>query len=169
MESGFNIDEVVNSGKITDNIHKQSTFIGRYYHALEQKGRLSIPVSFRELMVDGAVLTLGLDGCLFLYPHSEWAKTVLRLNELPFTQKNARDWIRLQANNATEVNFDSLGRIAIPDYLREQSHLTKNLVIVGSFNLVEIWARDPYHNYLSDLERRAEVIAEALPITPKNL
>jgi MraZ protein len=137
-------------------------FIGRYYHALEQKGRLSIPVSFREGLKPSAVLTRGLDGCLFLFALKEWEVLSAQSASLPLTRKTSRDWLRLLANNAAVVTFDSLGRILIPEYLRETAGLTKQVVVVGSLTRVEIWNQASYSQYLKNLESNAETIAESI-------
>lgn len=137
-------------------------FIGRYYHALEQKGRLSIPTSFRNKLGESAIITLGLDGGLFLFALGDWEKIVAKTGELAFTKKNARDWIRLLSNNAIEVSFDRLGRILIPEYLREKAKLNKDVVVVGSLERVEIWDQKAYHSYLDTIEGEKEAIAESL-------
>jgi MraZ protein len=137
-------------------------FIGRYYHALEQKGRLSIPSTFRNTLGESAIITLGLDGGLFLFAPGEWQKIVEKTNEFAFTRKNARDWIRLLSNNAVEVSFDRLGRILIPEYLREKARLIKDVVVVGSLERIEIWDQKAYHAYLEHIESEAEAIAESL-------
>ncbi len=138
------------------------TFIGRYYHALEQKGRLSIPTSFRSKLGKKAIVTLGLDGCLFLFEVAAWQTLVETSANGPITQKNARDWGRYLANNAEEVDFDSQGRILLSEHIREAAKLVKDVVVVGSFNRIEIWDRNHYHSYLADLEKRAESIAESI-------
>jgi len=140
----------------------QVNFIGRYYHALEQKGRLSIPKLFREKMAGSAVLTHGLDGCLFIFPLSGWTTVIESAGNLPFTRKNARDWVRLLANNAVEVTFDRLGRILIPDHLQAVAALDKDVVIVGSLNRLEIWDRQRYHAYFDNISKEAESIAERI-------
>jgi MraZ protein len=139
-------------------------FIGRYYHALEQKGRLSIPPSLRQNLGSEAILTRGLDGCLFLFPKNNWESVIQSTQNLPLTQKTARDWVRLLANNAQSVTCDAIGRILIPDFLRESAHLVKDIVIVGSIDRIEIWDQATYHAYLKVLEQNAETIAET--ITP---
>jgi len=140
------------------------TYIGRYYHALEQKGRLSIPVSFRSKLGKKAIVTLGLDGCLFLFDEQTWQDTVTETAEGPMTKKNARDWSRYLANNAEEVEYDAQGRILLSEHARLAAKLTKDVVVVGSLNRIEIWDRDTYHLYLADLEKRAESIAESIEI-----
>jgi MraZ protein len=139
--------------------------IGRHYHALEQKGRLSIPVSYRHQLTDGAILTRGLDGCLFLFPANNWESLALEAAALPLTKSKARDWVRLIANDAVKVNFDRQGRILIPEYLRQTASLKQSIVIVGSLNRVEIWDQSTYHTYLDKLSSQAEAIAESLPTT----
>ena len=137
-------------------------FIGRYYHALEQKGRVSIPAVFRDQLGSSAVITRGLDGCLFLFAKKNWARVAAEASTLPLTQKQARAWVRLLANNASEVAFDPLGRILVPDYLRTAAHLIKDIAVVGSLTHIEMWDRDTYHTYLKNIEAQAETIAESL-------
>ena len=137
-------------------------FIGRYYHVLEQKGRLSIPVSFRSKLGEKVVITIGLDGCLFLLDESQWQSLIQEIETMPLTKKNSRDWARYLANNAEELGFDPQGRILIPEHLRDIAKLSKDTVIAGSINRIEIWDRDAYHIYLKELETRAETIAESM-------
>lgn len=137
-------------------------FIGRFYHALEQKGRLSIPTSFRSQLGETVVVTAGLDGCLFLFDKENWQEVVAEATHLPLTQKTARDWTRYLAGNASEVAFDNLGRILIPEHLRTSAHLTKNTVVVGSLKRIEIWDQESYHEYLKDVDSRIENLAESL-------
>lgn len=143
-------------------------FIGRYYHALEQKGRLSIPKSFRNELGGQAIITRGLDGCIFLFHEKDWQSILTENDTTTFTKKNLRDWTRLLANNAQLVEFDRLGRILIPEYLRQQANVTKDTVIVGSVNRVEIWDQKTYHQYVENLENQAEDIAESISSKENN-
>jgi len=135
--------------------------IGRYYHHLESKGRLSLPKSFREQATDW-IVTRGLDGSLFLFPEASFQTEIDQLANKPFTKQAHRDFIRLMTNDATQVTPDSLGRIALPEYLINYANLSKQLVIVGSLSRVEIWDQDTYHQYLTKIESKAENIAENL-------
>lgn len=137
-------------------------FIGRFYHALEQKGRLSIPAVFRLKLGKSAVITRGLDGCLFLFPDQNWQAVATQAETLPLTKRQARSWVRLLANNASQITFDQLGRILIPDHLRTIAHLNKEVVVVGSLTHLEIWDKHIYHTYLDQIENQAEAIAESL-------
>lgn len=136
-------------------------FIGRYYHQLEEKGRVSLPKKFREIE-SRYVITRGLDGGLFIYPDDEWQKEMTRLSSLKFTKKAHRDFIRLMTNDAQEVEADKLGRIMIPEYLRSFAKLTKQVVMIGSFTKIEMWDTETYHNYLEKIETESESIAEDL-------
>lgn len=136
------------------------TYIGRYYHALEQKGRLSIPASFRTQLNGKAILTAGLDGCLFLLDETSWDTLLSNSYPGPLTKKTHRDWARFLANNAAKVDIDSQGRILIPETLRQLANLTADTVIVGSIDRIEIWDQVTYHTYLDDLNQNAASIAE---------
>ncbi|MFY9217055.1 MAG: division/cell wall cluster transcriptional repressor MraZ, partial [Tepidanaerobacteraceae bacterium] len=96
-------------------------FIGQFQHSLDQKGRLIIPSKFREDLGQSFVLTKGLDGCLFVYPRGEWAVLEQKLKTLPFTQKDARAFIRFFFAGAVEAEMDKQGRILIPPQLREHA------------------------------------------------
>lgn len=138
------------------------TFIGRFYHALEQKGRVSIPKAYREQLTSTAYLTKGLEGSLFLYPEPAWQSLTSRLHSLPQTKKVVRDWIRLTVQSAHAVTLDRLGRIRIPEHLIEAAQLKKDVVIAGSLTHLELWDRDRYHLYLAEISTTAESIAEEL-------
>lgn len=123
-------------------------FIGHYYHSIENKGRLAIPVSFRDQLQSGGVLTWGLDGCLFLFPASSWQKLSDKLASLSMTNPQARQLTRLLVQSASDLNLDSQGRTLIPEHLRKIANLKKQVVVAGSLNRVEIWDRDTYHEHL---------------------
>jgi len=135
---------------------------GSYYHALEQKGRVSVPKKFRQFFKTTIVLTLGLDGCLFGFHPDQFQKLLSEQEQLPLESKNARDWTRLLTNNAAEIELDALGRILIPENLRLKAGIHKEIVIVGSLNRIEIWDQSTYHRYLEQIETNKEQIAEAI-------
>lgn len=137
-------------------------FIGRYYHTIETKGRLAIPQSFREELQSGGVITWGLDGCLFLFPNSYWQKLSEKLASLPMTQPAARNLTRLLVQSATELNLDSQGRTLIPDHLREQVQLKKQVVVAGALTRIEIWDRDIYHKHLDLIAQQINQADDAI-------
>ena len=143
-------------------------FIGRYYHTIEAKGRISLPKKFREEETQAFVITRGLDGGLYVFPEVTWKEEVEQLTTRTFTKKDHRDLVRLMTNDAQVVEVDHLGRILIPEYLREFAHLEKQAVIIGSFNKIEIWNTELYHTYIEQVEKNAEEIAERIEPTENN-
>src|SRR3989344_2957615 len=121
-------------------------FIGQYEHSLEAKGRLSIPKKFRSQLEGGAILSQGLDGCLFLYPKSAWEQLIAKLANLPLSQADARSFTRFLSYGATEVEIDGLGRILIPDFLRAHAGIKNTCVVTGSLERVEIWDSTRFEN-----------------------
>lgn len=134
-------------------------FIGRYYHTIEEKGRVSLPKKFRD-GGDDWIITRGLDGGLFVFLKDQFTSELEKLSTHPFTKKAHRDFIRLMTNEAEEVKVDENGRLLIPEYLRATAQLTKNVVIVGSYQRIEIWDVEKYHTYIDQLEKMAEETAE---------
>ncbi len=134
-------------------------FIGRYYHTIEEKGRVSLPKKFREAGNEW-VITRGLDGGLFLFLNKTFAQEMEKLSQQSFTKKAQRDFIRLMTNEAQEVELDQSGRLLLPEYLRATAQLAKNIVIVGSYQRVELWDLERYHTYIDQLEKNAAEIAE---------
>ena len=136
--------------------------IGEYNHTIDAKKRLAVPAKLRKELGDRAVLTRGLDNCLFLYPESEWQKLTQKLSELPVGQANTRSFLRLMLAGAVEVELDQLGRILIPDYLKEYAGLAQKVVITGVYNRLEIWDEERWGAYKGDVEKNTDMIAEKL-------
>ena len=137
-------------------------FIGQYTYTLDTKRRLAIPAKFRKLLGKRAVITRGLDNCLFLYPMKEWEKLAQKLSQLPISQADARGFARIMLAGATDVTIDNLGRILIPDYLTKYAGLNKRVVIAGLFNRIEIWDEAKWSKYQQKTEKEAGDIAERL-------
>lgn len=135
--------------------------IGKYYHHLEDNGRLSLPAKFREVNREW-IVTRGLDGCLFLLQESNFKKELEKIAQSTFTKKANRDLIRLMTNEAKELKVDENGRVNLPDYLIEFAKLKKSVVVVGSLNHLEVWDQNTYHNYIDQIEGQAESIAESI-------
>ena len=122
-------------------------FIGQYRHHLEEKGRLSVPKKFRSQLEDGAILSQGLDGCLFLYPKSEWVKLVDKLNQTTLTRADSRNFLRSLSYGAAEVEIDRLGRILIPDYLKNFAQIKADCVVAGAIDRMEIWDAETFYKF----------------------
>lgn len=137
-------------------------FIGEYQHAVDDKGRLAIPVKFRRRLSKGAVVTRGLDNCLFVYTPEEWKKLATKLSQLPFSQANSRAFARLMLAGAMDVEFDGQGRIVLPEYLRQYAQLGRDVVVAGLFSRLEIWSRGSWEKYKTETEKNSNEIAEKL-------
>lgn len=137
-------------------------FIGEYHHSIDDKGRVAVPVKFREQLRKGSVVTKGLDTCLVLYPMEEWEQLASKLSKLPISQSNTRAFSRFVLSGAMDVDVDKQGRVVIPDYLREYAHLQKKAVIVGLYNRVEIWDEAQWQAYRQKTEKDSIAIAEKL-------
>lgn len=137
-------------------------FIGEYQHNIDQKGRLAVPAKFRKALIKGAVVTKGLDDCLFLYPKDEWKKLADKLAALPISKANTRAFARLMLAGAMDVDIDRQGRMLIPDYLRQYAGMAKKIVITGLYNRLEIWDEARWDKYKKGTENKSGDIAEAL-------
>ena len=137
-------------------------FIGEYTHNLDDKGRLAIPVKFRRDLSKGAVVTRGLDNCLFLYTKTEWEKLAEKLATLPISQSNSRAFSRLMLAGAMDVEVDKQGRVVLPEYLREFAGLKKNVVLAGLYNRAEIWDEEKWKAYKNQTEANSNEIAEKM-------
>jgi MraZ protein len=137
-------------------------FYGEYTYSIDEKKRLAIPPKFRKVLGKKAVITKGLDQCLFLYPAKEWGILAKKLSKLPLSQSDARGFARLMLTGAMEVEIDNLGRILIPDYLKEYAKLKKKVVIAGVYNRIEIWDEKIWKEYKEKTEKEVGDIAERL-------
>ena len=137
-------------------------FIGEYNHNLDEKGRLAVPVKFRNDLKKGAVVTKGLDGCLFLYTASEWKILAEKLSKLPISQSGTRAFARLMLAGAMDARVDKQGRIVVPDYLRKYAGMKKKVIISGLYNRLEIWDENSWEKYKRKTDKESEDIAEKL-------
>ncbi|MFH1088666.1 MAG: division/cell wall cluster transcriptional repressor MraZ [Patescibacteria group bacterium] len=137
-------------------------FIGEYAHTIDEKNRLAVPIKFRKELTKGAIVTKGLDGCLFLYTLTEWQKLVDRMNQMPISQKNARAFSRLILAGAMDVEIDKQGRIILPKYLIDYAKVKRNVIVAGLFNRLEIWDTKSWNTYKQKTEKDSESLAEQL-------
>lgn len=137
-------------------------FIGEYNHNLDDKGRLAIPAKFRLILKKGAVVTKGLDNCLFLYSKEQFEKIAKKFAALPISQAKARAFSRHMLAGAMDVDFDNQGRVTLPEYLRKFSSLKKGVIIAGLYNHLEIWDEDAWNKYKQAAEENSNSIAEEL-------
>ena len=142
--------------------NKIGMFIGEYKYNIDEKKRLAVPAKFRQALGKKAVITRGLDNCLFLYPMKEWEILAKKLSQLPISQADARGFARIMLAGAMEVNLDRLGRILVPDYLKKYAKLQKKAVVAGLYNRIEVWDEKSWELYKIKMEKEAGNIAERL-------
>ena len=156
-------DKSVEEWTTTSSVFTSPTmFIGEYKHHLDEKGRLAVPIKFRSDLAKGAVVTRGLDNCLFLYTKDEWQKLADKLAALPISQANTRAFSRLMLAGAMDVEIDGQGRVVLPEYLRHYATIKKKVVITGLYNRLEIWDEIAWAKYKQGTEKNSSDIAEAM-------
>ncbi|PJA89074.1 MAG: division/cell wall cluster transcriptional repressor MraZ, partial [Candidatus Moranbacteria bacterium CG_4_9_14_3_um_filter_33_15] len=113
-------------------------------------------------MKSGVVITRGMDKCLFLYPVKVWKNLAEKLGTLPMGEANTRSFVRIMLAGAVDCEIDKQGRILIPDYLKEYASLSRNVVIAGLYNRLEIWDENKWEEYKKKAEKNTDEIAEQL-------
>lgn len=137
-------------------------FLGEFHHTLDDKGRLAIPAAFRAELSAGAVVTRGLDRSLFLYPKTAWQTIAAKLASLPLGQADTRAFARLMLAGAREVDIDRSGRITVPDVLRAYAGMSRDVVVTGLYDRVELWDKASWIEYAKKTEKDSNDIAERL-------
>lgn len=143
-------------GKSGDNM-----FMGQYNHTIDEKGRIIIPSKIRNDLGNNFIVTRGLDGCLFIYSNTEWSNIINKYKELP-DSKDKRSFMRVFLSLATVCEYDKQGRINIPQSLIDYANLTKECMIVGVFDRLEIWSKDNWDNFIKDNSANLSDIADNL-------
>lgn len=138
-------------------------FSGEFEHSVDDKGRLIIPISQRAQLSEGAFITRGFDGCLFIFPLETWQNIATQLDQWPTTRAEARFVSRLLFSG-NETTLDKQGRISISPPLREHAdiELGGEVVVVGVNNRVELWNTARWKEFTAMLEQDATKFADAL-------
>lgn len=136
--------------------------MGEFHHNIDEKNRLVIPSKFRSELGEKFIVTRGLDKCLFVYPFEEWTKITNKLKTLPFTQRDARNFTRFLLSGAIDAELDKSGRVSITSPLIEYADITKECVIIGANDRIEIWAKESWDNFMEVNEENFSDIAENL-------
>ena len=136
--------------------------IGEYIYTIDQKKRIAIPAKMRGVLGKKAVITTGLDNCLVIYPLKEWQKLTKKLESLPPGQVDARGFARIMLSGAVDVELDKLGRILVPDYLKNYAFLKKNVAVLGLSNRIEIWDAKRWKEYKEKTEKEIGDMASRL-------
>lgn len=136
--------------------------LGAYQHNLQSKRRLAMPAQFRQDLGEKAIITQGLEPCLMVLPFNIWQEMTRNLGNNPLLGGDKRDLRRLLAHNAYPIEFDSQGRILIPDALIEAIGLEKKVTLTGSIDWVEVWKPETYKEYMQGIEGQRVQIAERI-------
>lgn len=136
--------------------------MGEYHHNIDDKGRLTIPSKFRDDLGEKFVITRGLENCLFAYSLEDFQKIVAELQKIPFTKKDARQFMRFFLSGATTVEFDKQGRINISSPLISHAELKKECIIIGTGDRLEIWSSNNWNDFFDSTKDNMSDIAENL-------
>ncbi len=144
-----------------------NTFSGRFEYTIDDKGRLSIPARFREILsanYDLKLILTNLDGCIVAYPEKEWAEVQERIARAGGVKKEARAFLRFFYSGASECPIDRLGRILLPQSLRSYAAIKKNVVIIGMNKKIEIWADEAWAEIVreatSDHDKMVDIVSD---------
>ena len=140
--------------------------IGEYIHTIDEKNRMSLPSKFRKELGKKIIITPGLEQCLFIFTQKEWGKVSRTLSgkesELSFLKADQRSFNRYMFGRAAEVEVDSIGRILIPEFLKERIALKNSAVVIGVEDRIEVWNESAWKKEKERMEKEAEVLAEKL-------
>ena len=136
--------------------------MGEFHHNIDDKGRLIIPSKFRSELGERFIITKGLDKCLFVYSMNEWNKIIEKLSNLQFTKKNVRAFERAFIGGASTIEFDRQGRINITSPLVHYANISKECVIIGVNERLEIWSKEEFEKYMKENDESLEEITEDL-------
>ena len=137
-------------------------FIGQYRHNLDAKNRIIVPARFRDGLGEELVVTKGLDGCLSIFTADKWTEMIGRLERIPATKREARQYLRSLTSKAVECSLDNQGRIQLPQFLIATANIKKSCVIVGVADHVEIWPEETWDTYDEEASESFETVAESL-------
>jgi len=122
-------------------------FTGEYRHTVDDKGRLAIPARFRAQLEGGAVLSRWIDGCLAIHTRAGWDALSAKIAGIPFTDPAGRLLERQIFAGALEADMDRQGRVLVPAYLREETGIEGEALVIGVRDHGEIWAPDRWQTY----------------------
>ena len=140
--------------------------MGTYTPKLDDKGRLFLPAKFRDQLTEGLVVTRGQERCLTVWPMRAFAQLAGQAQEAPVTDKAVRDYTRLLFAGASDDQPDKQGRLTIPPMLREYASLSKDVIVIGVGNRLEIWDAARWQDYSDGREQAfSDLSDEVFPAT----
>ncbi len=136
--------------------------IGEYKHSIDEKNRMSLPSKFRKELGKKVVATYGLEQCLFIYEISEWNRIAEEISRLGMLKSDTREFNRFMFGGAVEIEIDSLGRILVPEYLRNYADIKSQATVIGVHKRLEIWNEQKWEDYKKKVVSKADSLAEKL-------
>jgi len=140
-------------------------FMGTYTPKLDDKGRLILPAKFRERLAEGLVVTAGQENCLDVFPKDAWAEEADRAKSQGMASRSGREQIRTLFASAFETDLDKQGRMAVPPNLREYAAITREVVVIGAMDRVEIWEPSRWRDYNATAQANFAQLDASLPDT----
>jgi MraZ protein len=142
-------------------------FTGSYFHFMDNKGRVSIPSRYREVLQerkDRQLILTNFGGYILAFPQSEWVKIEAKFAEQPLFRKELRAFQRFLISGVEECPLDRQGRILIPPNLRDYAKLSREVCLVGAIRCFEVWDRQTFEVHRKQLEESIteEVLHELL-------
>lgn len=135
-------------------------FFGTYEHTIDEKGRLVIPRKMREEAGARLFIMKGFDGALSLFKEVEFERLTREFNSLPFSKKDIRAYLRIQLASACELEIDKMGRVQIPSSLLTKYQISKDVVVIGAGDHMEVWDKKTYAEYEASVNAEFENLAE---------
>ena len=130
-------------------------FIGEYESTVDAKGRFLLPAGFKKQMPESEktlfVLNRGFEKCLTLYPIQSWNPLFEKISLLNDFDPKVREFRRYFLNGATQIEFDSAGRLLLPKNLMEYAGIGKDIVLVSALNKIEIWDKIKYQQFFDSM------------------
>lgn len=136
--------------------------IGEYIHTIDEKNRISLPSKFRKELGKSVILAPGLDRCIAMFTVKEWARISEKLSESSMLSSDNRSFARLMFGNAVEASVDSIGRILVPQFLKDRASIKGKIAVIGVQGRVELWDEKTWNTYKGTLDKRADDLAEKL-------
>ena len=137
-------------------------FLGEYQHSVDAKGRVIMPVKFRDELGQKFIITKGLDKCLLVYTESDWEALNEKVRQLPVTDEGVRRFVRFFFGGAAECECDAQGRVNVPQYLRDYAGIRKDVISIGVSNRIEMWSREGWELYSNDSNFVDNMLAEKM-------
>ncbi len=137
--------------------------LGEYQHSFDPKGRIAIPAKFRDELGSSVVVNLSVDEqCLCIYSLEKYEKEAERINEYSSNKSDIRALKRVFFSQASQISFDSQGRILVPTSLAEKVDLKKECIIIGQFDHLEMWNVEKWNSYFEQQSKKTAEISENL-------